>query len=467
LEHIQKLTDSDTADHAHYDKTVKMGTTPVLRLIFSMSLPAMFSMFIQSMYNIVDSIYVSQIGMEALTAISLAFPLQTLMIAVAVGTGVGVNSLVSRRLGEGRYDEASSAATHGVVLAFFSWIIFAILGVFLTRPFFEMFSDKPIVISMGCDYVYIVMIFSFGVFIQIVLEKTLQATGNMIYPMFFQLTGAITNIILDPILIFGLYGVPELGVKGAAIATVIGQIFALIFSIIVVVTKKHSVKISLKGFRFNGRTIKEIYTVGLPSIIMQSIGSLLVGSLNAILATFSEAAVSVLGVYYKLQSFVFMPVFGLTQGVMPIMGYNFGARNKKRLLDALKFGCIIASIIMAIGTAVLMLFPENLLMIFNASDELIEIGIPALRIISLCFMGAALGIMFSTLFQALGAGIYSLIVSALRQLVIILPVAYVLSKAGLIYVWYSFPIAEVVSFIISISLFKRLYNLKIKNLGCY
>ena len=237
MEHIQKLTDSDTADHAHYDKTVKMGTTPVLRLIFSMSLPAMFSMFIQSMYNIVDSIYVSQIGMEALTAISLAFPLQTLMIAVAVGTGVGVNSLVSRRLGEGRYDEASSAATHGVVLAFFSWIIFAILGVFLTRPFFEMFSDKPIVISMGCDYVYIVMIFSFGVFIQIVLEKTLQATGNMIYPMFFQLTGAITNIILDPILIFGLYGVPELGVKGAAIATVIGQIFALIFSIIVVVTK--------------------------------------------------------------------------------------------------------------------------------------------------------------------------------------------------------------------------------------
>lgn len=465
MEHAQKLTKPEAAPQGHNDKSAKMGNTPILRLIFSMSLPAMFSMLIQSLYNIVDSKFVAQISMEALTVLSLAFPLQTLMIAVAVGTGVGVNSLVSRRLGEGKLDEANSAATHGVVLAFFSWIFFAVLGIFLTKPFFEMFSDNPTVINMGCDYVYIVMIFSFGVFVQIVLEKTLQATGNMIYPMFFQLTGAITNIILDPILIFGLYGFPKLGVKGAAIATVIGQVFALIFSIIIITTKNHSVKISLKGFKFNPRTIKDIYIVGLPSIVMQSIGSLLVGSLNAILTTFSEAAVSVLGIYYKLQSFVFMPVFGLTQGVMPIMGYNYGAKNKKRLLDALKIGSIIASIIMSIGTAIFIMYPERLLMIFNASAELLEIGVPALRIISLCFLGAALGIMFSTLFQAVGVGIYSLIVSVLRQLAVILPVAYVLSKVGLVYVWYAFPIAEVVSLIISIFLYKRLYILRIKNLG--
>lgn len=319
---------------------------------------------------------------------------------------------------------------------------------------------------MGCDYVSIVMIFSFGIFIQIVLEKTLQATGNMIFPMFFQLTGAITNIILDPILIFGMYGFPKLGVKGAAIATVIGQIFALIFSIIVIFTRKHSIKISFKNFKLDTKIVKEIYTVGFPSIVMQSIGSLLVGSLNAILATFSEAAVSVLGVYYKLQSFIFMPVFGLTQGVMPIMGYNYGAKNKKRLLKTLKIGCIISSVIMATGTAIFMLFPESLLNIFNASAELKEIGVPALRIISMCFMGAALGILFSTLFQAVGVGFYSLIVSVLRQLAVILPVAYAMSKIGLVYVWYAFPIAEIVSFIISILLFKRLFELRIKNLGC-
>lgn len=463
MEHVEKLP---KAEQVNNDKSTKMGTKPILPLIISMSLPAMFSMFIQSMYNIIDSMYVSQIGMEALTALSLAFPIQTLLIAFAVGTSIGVNSLVSRRLGEGRYDEASSAATHGVVLAFFTWILFAILGIFLTRPFFELFSDNPTVISMGCDYVSIVMIFSFGIFIQIVLEKTLQATGNMIFPMFFQLTGAITNIILDPILIFGMYGFPKLGVKGAAIATVIGQIFALIFSIIVIFTRKHSIKISFKNFKLDTKIVKEIYTVGFPSIVMQSIGSLLVGSLNAILATFSEAAVSVLGVYYKLQSFIFMPVFGLTQGVMPIMGYNYGAKNKKRLLKTLKIGCIISSVIMATGTAIFMLFPESLLNIFNASAELKEIGVPALRIISMCFMGAALGILFSTLFQAVGVGFYSLIVSVLRQLAVILPVAYAMSKIGLVYVWYAFPIAEIVSFIISILLFKRLFELRIKNLGC-
>lgn len=438
-------------------KENKMGTTPIPKLILSMSLPAIFSMLIQSLYNIVDSMFVAQISDEAFTALSLAFPVQILMIAVAVGTGIGINSLVSRRLGEGKHEDANSAAAHGLVLAFISWICFALLGLFLTGAFFRNFSDNPVVISMGCNYVYIITIFSIGVFVQISMEKTLQATGNMIYPMLFQLTGALTNIILDPILIFGLFGFPKLGVRGAAIATVIGQIFAMSFSLYIVFRKNHVIHISLKGFKFHGKTVRDIYQVGLPSIIMQSIMSLLAGALNGILISFSEAAVSVLGAYYKLQSFIFMPVFGLTQGVMPIMGYNFGARNKKRLMSALRTGTLIASIIMIAGTLVFMIFPSKLLAPFNPSPEMLRIGVPALRIISLCFIPAALGIMFSTLFQAVGVGIYSLIVSISRQLIVILPVAYFLSKVGLEYVWYAFPIAEVVSFVVTVLLFKHLY----------
>ncbi len=442
----------------------KMGTTPVLRLIISMSVPAMFSMLVQSLYNIIDSAFVAQISVDALTALSLAFPIQNLMIGVAVGTGIGVNSLVSRRLGEGRRDEASSVATHGLVLAFISWFIFALLGILFTKPFFQSFSTNPTVVSMGCDYVYIVTIFSLGIFVEIALEKTLQATGNMIYPMMFQLTGTITNIILDPIMIFGLFGFPELGVKGAAIATVIGQIFAMLFALIIVFKKNHEVHITLKKFKFKGKIVKDIYAVGLPSIIMQSIMSILVSGLNGILTTFSEAAVAVLGVYYKLQSFIFMPVFGLVQGVMPVMGYNYGARNKQRLLKALKIGTIIAIIIMTLGTLLFMLIPGKLLMIFKADTQMHQIGIPAFRIISLCFIPAAMGILFSTLFQAVGNGIYSLVVSILRQLVVILPMAYLLSKIGLGAIWYAFPIAEIMSFCVTVLLFRHLYVKNIKNL---
>jgi putative MATE family efflux protein len=311
----------------------------------------------------------------------------------------------------------------------------------------------------------IVTVFSLGVFIQISFEKTLQATGNMIYPMISQLIGAITNIILDPIMIFGLFGFPELGVGGAAIATVIGQIFGMLFCVLIIYKKNHDVHITLKRFRFRGKIVKEIYQVGLPSIIMQSIASVLIGILNAILGTLSETAIAVLGAYYKLQSFIFMPVFGLTQGVMPVMGYNFGAKNKKRLIDTLKVGLLVAVAIMAFGTSIFMFVPDKLLMIFNASEEMLLIGMPALRIISLCFIPAAVGIMFSTLFQALGAGIYSLIISVMRQLIFILPAAYLLSKIGLNFVWYSFPIAEVFSFIASILLFRRVYRNSIKILG--
>ena len=445
-------------------KENKMGTTPMLKLIISMSLPAMFSMLIQALYNIVDSMFVAQIGEKALSAVSLAFPIQMLLISVGVGTGVGINSLVSRRLGERRRDEASSAATHGIVLGLISWAVFAILGVCFTRMFFQMYTTDAELIQMGCDYLYIVTIFSFGSFVQINLEKALQATGNMIYPMLFQLTGAITNIILDPIMIFGLLGFPKMGVMGAAVATVIGQILAMVFAVIIAFVKNHEVHITFKNFRLNGKTIRDIYAVGVPSIIMQAIGSVLVTALNMILAMFSQTAVAVLGVYYKLQSFVFMPVFGLTQGVMPIMGYSYGARNKKRLQSARKICGVIAIVIMALGTALFWLAPEPLLGLFSPSADMIRIGVGALRTISLCFIPAALGITYSTLFQAIGKGVNSLIISVLRQLVVILPAAYLLSLIGLDFVWYAFPIAEGVSLVVSLLLYWRVYEKQIKNL---
>ncbi|MFR1758323.1 MAG: MATE family efflux transporter, partial [Christensenellaceae bacterium] len=423
------------------------------------------SMLVQSLYNIVDSIFVAKIGESALAAVSLAFPIQTLMIAVAVGTGVGINSLISRRLGEGDRKAADRAASHGIILGVISWAVFALLGVFFSRPFFQLFSANGAVIQAGTDYLSIVTILSMGVFVEISVEKTLQATGNMIYPMIFQLIGAVINLIMDPVLIFGLLGFPAMGVAGAALATVLGQIISMIYSLYIVFRKDHEVTIRLKGFRFHARTVKDIYTVGAPSILMQSIGSVLNIGLNAILAGFSEAAVSVLGVYYKLQSFVFMPVFGLNQGVMPIMGYNYGARNRRRVLDALKWGCIIAVCIMAVGCVLFMGFPQLLLGMFNPTAEMLEIGVPALRTISLCFLPAALGILASTLFQAIGMGSRSLIISILRQVVIILPAAYLFSKISLASVWYAFPLAEVVSLLVSILFVWQVYRLKLRHLG--
>ena len=442
----------------------KMGIAPIPKLIVSMSLPAMFSMLVQALYNIIDSMFVAQLGESALTSVSLAFPVQTLMIAVAVGTGIGINSLVSRRLGERRREEASRAATHGLLLAIFSSLVFALLGLTLTQTFFQAFTDNQTVLQMGCDYTYVVTIFSFGMMIEIGLEKTLQATGNMIYPMLFQLSGAVINIILDPIFIFGKFGVPALGVRGAAVATVIGQIASMVFAVVVIIVKKHEVHISLRNFKFKWRTVKEIYAVGFPSIIMQSIMAFLVTMLNTILISFSEAAVSVLCVYYKLQSFVFMPVFGLTHGVLPIIGYNYGAGNKKRLLSALRLGTLIAACIMTVGTILFLAIPDKLLMIFNASPQMLEIGVPALRIISICFIPAAVDILFSTFFQGVGMGFKSLIVSVMRQLVVILPAAFLLSKIGLGYTWYAFPIAEVASLVLGGIFFYTTYRSKISSL---
>lgn len=431
----------------------KMGTEPILKLILSMSLPAIFSMLVQSLYNVVDSFFVAKISENALTAVSYAAPAQMLMISVAVGTGIGINSLVSRRLGEGKQGAADNAATHGLLLGLASWILFAVLGFFFSGTFIQSMTGNTEIIQLGTDYLLVVTVASIGLFVELVLEKTLQATGNMIFPMVFQLIGAVTNIILDPIFIFGLLGVPKFGVAGAAIATVIGQILAMLFALYVVFFKKHKVHISFQNFKFHGRTVKDIYAVGFPSMLMQSIGSVLIAIMNLILGTFTETAVAVYGIYFKLQSFVFMPVFGLTHGILPIMGYNYGAGNKKRLLDALKIGSFIALGIMTLGVLIFLIFPENLLRIFDASDNMLEIGIPALRIIATCFIPAAIGILFSTLFQAIGMGGKSLFISILRQLVILVPAALLLSRLGLIYVWGAFPIAEAFSLIASIVIF--------------
>lgn len=442
----------------------KMGTARMLPLIAAMSLPAMFSMLVQALYNVVDSYFVAKLGVEALTAVSLAFPIQNLMIAIGVGTGVGINSLVSRRLGEGRVEEASRAATHGILLGAVSGLAVALLGLLGISAFFGAFTANPLIYQYGCDYGYVVTICSFGMFIQINMEKTLQSTGNMIIPMFSQLIGAITNIILDPIMIFGLFGFPKMGVQGAAVATVAGQILGMLFVLIMGLARNHAVNITLKGFRFDANTVKDIYAVGFPSILMQSIGSVMTVGVNAILIKFSDVAVAVFGIYFKLQSFVFMPVFGLTHGVMPIMGFNYGARNKKRVVDALKIGSVIALCIMTAGSLLFLTSADNLLMIFNADAEMLAIGVPALRTISLCFIPAALGIMFSTMFQAIGMGGRSLLISLLRQLVLILPLALLLSQFGLNYVWYAFPLAETVSFAASLAIFAAIYGKHIKNL---
>lgn len=434
----------------------KMGSTPMLRLILSMSLPTMFSMIIQAMYNIVDSVFVSSLGQDALTALSLAYPLQLMTISVAVGTGVGINSFISRRLGEKNQELANNGAANGIFISIISWLVFLLVGIFLTVPFFKLFNPTPGVMKYGVDYTSIILIFSVGVMVEIAIEKVLQATGNMIFPMIFQLIGAVTNIVLDPLFIFGIGPFPRMEVAGAAIATVIGQILAMLFAIYIFFFKKHAVQVHVRNFKPSLKIIKNIYAVGFPSIIMQSISSVLVVGLNAILMGFSEAAVSVHGIYYKMQSFVFMPVFGLNQGLMPIMGYNFGAKNKDRLHSAIRYGCIIAAFIMLCGTVIFWIFPAQILSLFNANDDILNMGIKAMRFISLSFLPAAIDIIFSTTFQAVGKGFSSMILSLLRQLVFILPAAFVLSNFGVNAVWFAYPIAEVGALIVAIFLYTRI-----------
>ena len=444
----------------------KMGTMPVGKLMFTMSLPAMISMIIHALYNIVDSIFVGMIGEPALAAVTLIFPVQMLLIAAGVGTGIGLNSLISRRLGERNFIEANIAANHGIFLAFINWSAFAIFGLFLSNIYVKAFSDNPVIIEYGTYYCSIVTIFSLFIFIQINVEKILQATGNMILPMICSLIGAAVNIALDPILIFGLLGAPKMGVAGAAAATVIGQFLAMCLGLLFLFTKKHDVKISFKGFRINWTSVKNIYQVGLPAIIMQAMSAVMLVGFNIILISFSEAAVAVLGVYFRLQSFIFMPVFGLVQGSMPIFGYNYGAKNKERLIHAFKLALKTSIIIMAIGTIIFQVFPVPLLKLFSASTEMISIGVWALRSISTCFIFAAIGIIASTMFQAMGHGTLSLIVSLLRQLVLALPLAFILARfAGLDYVWFAFPMAELFALVASVLFLRYIFKKEINHLG--
>lgn len=443
----------------------KMGTMKIDKLLLSISVPIMISMLIQALYNIIDSMFVAQINENALTAVSLAFPIQALMISVGVGTGVGVNAYLSRSLGEGDREKVNRVANNGVFLAFMSFIVFAIIGLLYSKRFFQSQTTDVEILSYGTTYLLICTTCSFGIFGQFVFERLLQATGKSIYTMITQSTGAIVNIILDPIFIFGLFGFPKMGVAGAAIATIFGQTVAMSLAIYFNIKKNKEIKIELIGFRPDLETIKNIYKIGIPSIIMQSIGSITVFALNKILMTFTPTATAVFGVYFKLQSFVLMPVFGLNNGMIPIIAYNYGAKHKERILKTIKLSIIYAMSIMIVGLVIFQTIPEELLLLFNASEDMIKIGVEALKIISLSFLFAGVSIVLSSVFQALGNGMLSLILAIVRQLVIIVPVAYILSKLlGLNAVWLSFPIAEVIAVIFSILCMRNIYNKVIKDL---
>ena len=451
-------------------KENKLGTMPIGKLLVSVSVPIVISMLVQALYNVVDSIFVAQIGEEALAAVSLAFPIQNLMIAVGVGTSVGVNSLLSRRLGEKNHESANRAACNGLFLAVLSWLAFAVYGIFFASSFFAEYAKDPqagsMIAQMGTDYLRIVTIASPGLFVGIMTERLLQSTGRSMLSMTSQLVGALTNIILDPIMIFGWFGVPAMGVAGAAYATVIGQMLGMVVGLFLNQTRNPEIKVRLRGFRPNFITIKHIYQVGLPSIIMQSIGSLMVFGMNEILYAFGTIPISVLGVYFKLQSFIFMPVFGFNNGMIPIIAYNFGARNRKRIEQTIRIGLQICFGIMVVGTILFWVLPKPMLLMFKANDEMLAIGIPALRIISLGFPMAAVGIVFSGVFQAMGRGMYSLLMSIVRQLVFLLPLAWLLAQRGGLYsIWFSFPIAEIFSIFLAIVFFKNIWQKQIRVLG--
>ena len=423
----------------------KMGTMPIGRLLFNMSLPMMVSMLVQALYNIVDSIFVAKLSENALTAVSLAFPLQMLLIAVATGTGVGMNALLSKSLGEHNFKKANKIADNAAFIYAISYIVFLILGFTIVRPFYasQIGNADVEIMELGIDYLSTVMIFSFGLFTQIFFERLLTSTGRTIFSMTSQLCGAITNIILDPIMIFGLLGFPKMGVTGAAVATVIGQCVAGIVAGTCNHKYNHEVSLSFKGFRPDISLIGHIYAVGIPSIIMQSIGSVMTYSMNRILIGFSSTATAVFGVYFKLQSFFFMPVFGLNNGITPIIAYNYGAQNRKRMLKTIKLSLITAFSLTFIGFLCFEGIPQVLLGMFNASEDMLRIGIPALRIIGIHYLIAWFCIICGTVFQALGKAVFSMLVSIMRQLVVLIPAAFILSKLGGLHaVWWAFPIAE-------------------------
>ena len=447
----------------------KMGTMPVKKLIITMSLPMMVSMLVQALYNVVDSMFVARLSEDALTAVTLAVPMQNMRISFAAGTGVGINALLSKSLGEKRFDRADEAANNGLFLAILTYILFLLIGLFGAGPFIGTQIREPWYMEYGTTYLRIVLGMSFGAVFQMTFERLLQSTGRTLYSMISQATGAIINIIFDPIMIFGLFGFPRMGVAGAAAATVLGQVVAACISCYLNITKNEDINISIPQIlRPSGEIIKKIYFVAAPSILMMSIGSIMTYAMNQILGTFSKTATAVFGVYFKLQSFFFMPVFGLNNGLIPVLAYNYGARRSDRIKEALKFSISLAVGIMLCGTLVFHLFPQALLGMFNASEEMTRIGVPALRIISLSFGLAGACIAMGSIFQAFSYSYYSLIVSVGRQLVVLIPVAMFLATFGEVtLIWWAFPIAELMSALLSVIFFLRLYNRTVKTLSLY
>lgn len=439
----------------------KMGVLPINKLLVSMSVPIMLSMLVQALYNVVDSIFVSRVSENALNAVSLAFPVQNLMIAVATGTGVGINAMLSKSLGEKRFDLANQTAANGVFLGVCSSAAFAVLGALFSRTFFLVQTDVTEIVEGGTAYIQVCTILSIGIFLSISLERLLQATGKTVYSMFMQMAGAITNIIFDPIFIF----VFDMGVVGAAWATVLGQVVGAALGVYFNAKKNTEISVQFKGFRPNGSIIRRIYSVGIPSIIMAAIGSVMTFGLNKILIAFTTTATAVFGVYFKLQSFVFMPVFGLNNGMVPIVAYNFGARKPERMIKTVKLAICYAVGIMVVGFLIFQFAPSLLLRLFDASDYMLEIGVPALRIISISFLFAGFCIVSSSSFQALGHGVLSLVVSLVRQLFVLLPAAWLLSLSGeLGLVWLAFPIAEIFSVVLSVIFLIYAYRKEVKPL---
>ena len=441
----------------------KMGVMQENRLLLSMSVPIMISMLVQALYNVVDSYFVSQVSQDALNAVSLAFPVQNLMIAVSVGTGVGINALLSRSLGEGDREKVDRTAVNGLFLTVLSSAVFILLGLTCSRLFYAVQTDIPGIVDYGADYLTICCSLSLGLFTAVCMERLLQATGRTFYTMISQAVGALTNIILDPILIFGLGPFPRMEVAGAALATVIGQFLGCFIGIFFNLTRNPDIKMSFKGFHPHLPTIRGIYSVGLPSIVMQSIGSVMVFGMNQILIAFTDTATAVFGVYFKLQSFFFMPVFGLCNGMVPIVAYNYGARRPERMVKTIKFAVVYATLLMAVGFTVFQLFPGQLLSLFqsegDAAGGLLAIGIPALRIISYSWLLAGFGIVSSSVFQALDHGLLSLLCSVVRQLAVLLPAAFILARTlGLEAVWFSFPIAELFSCTLCILFITKVYR---------
>lgn len=444
-----------------------MGVMPVNKLLLNMSLPMMISMLVQALYNIVDSIFVAKLSENALTAVSLAFPLQTLLIALGTGTGVGVNSLLSKQLGEKDFKQVNKTAMNGIFLAVMSYIVFVIIGIAGVRPFYasQIKDSDPEILTLGVQYLTIVCVCSFGVYAELIFEKLLQSTGKTLYSMITQAVGAVINIILDPILIFGLWGMPKLGVAGAAAATVIGQIIGGVFGLVFNIKANKEITLSVKGFKPDISTIANIYKVGVPSIIMQAIGSVMTYGMNMILIAFTSTATAVFGVYFKLQSFFFMPVFGLNNGMIPIVAYNYGAGKRSRVIKAVKCSLVYAFLLLFAGFVLFETMPAVLLGMFDASEEMLAIGVPALRIIGVHYLIAWFCIIAGSVFQALGNGVYSMIVSIARQLVVLLPAAFILARlGGLNAVWWAFPIAEMASFCVSSFFMMRINRKVIRNI---